>query len=322
MLFYYMNNTLYIIIIVLLSFFIFFRKKPIIEGNKKKEKKALSVLSGDKASCDVNLTNPTYTYSAHIKTPSDLHMTTHSKSVNKNLSGLSAYTDVLTKGKSKATKKKKPLGGRYFENKGQTCYAYDKETDKCTTQTSTCYTNEVPTDSGDQGLIPGLIADLNILNDMVSSSSTYTPCTSKAKYPACTEVILDYATDDCIGYGKSYVLNSDVNKLDKSLFYAGKTNVYADAQGGEYPKLAESYSDENCSAADSSSSSSSSSSTDGFTSIQTQDNYNIEFDSTEKYKQYFTNITNKDPIKQLFIMIVGIGGLYLLHKLMHPKKRR
>lgn len=316
MLFYYMNNTIYIIVIVLLSLFIFFRKNPIIEGNKKKEKKALSALSSENTGCDVNLTNPTYTYSAHIKTPSNLHMSGQSKSVNKNLKGLSAYTDVLTKGKSKATKKKKPLGGRYFENKGQKCYAYDKQTETCTIQTSTCYTNEVPTDSGNQGLIPGLIADLNILNSMVSSSSTYTPCTSKAKYPACTEVDLAYATDDCIGYGKSYVLNSDVNKIDKSLFYTGKTNVYADAQGGEYPKLAESYSDENCSAADSSSS------TDGFTSIQTQDNYNITVDSTDKYKQYFTNITNKDPIKQLFIMIVGIGGLYLLHQLMHPKKRR
>ena len=314
-----MNNSIYIIVIVLLSFFIFFRKKPIIEGNKKKDKKVLSVLSGDKASCEVNLTNPTYTYSSHIKTPSTLHMSTKSKSVNKNLSGLSAYTDILTKGKSKATKKKKPLGGRYFENKGQTCYAYDKASGKCTTQTSTCYTNEVPVDSGDQGLIPGLIADLNILNGMVSSTSSYTPCTSNEKYPACTDVVLDYATDSCIGYGKSYLLNSDVNRLDKSLFYAGKTNVYADAQGGEYPNLAEGYSDENCSPLDSSSSSSS---TDGFTTIETQDNYNIAFDPTDTYKQYFENSTNKDPIKQLFILVVGAGGLYLLHHLMHPNKRR
>ena len=81
MLFYYMNNTLYIIIIAILIFFIFFRKKPIIEGNKKKEKKVLGVLDGSVDSCDVNLTNPSYTYSAHIKTPSNLHMSTKSKSI-------------------------------------------------------------------------------------------------------------------------------------------------------------------------------------------------------------------------------------------------
>ena len=316
MLFYYMNNTIYIIVIVLLGFFIFFRKNSIIEGNKKKkkEKKVASVLSGDKDSCEVNLTNPTYTFSSHIKTPSDLHMSTKSKSINKNLSGLSAYTDILTKGKSKATKKKKPLGGRYYKNKGVTCYAYDKENDTCTKQTSTCYTNEVPTNSGEQGLIPGLIADLNILSFMTDSNST-SSCTSKAKYPACTEVVLAYATDDCIGYGKSYVLNSDVNNIDKSLFYAGKTNLYEDAQGGEYPKLAESYSDENCSSA-------SSSKDESFTSIQSQRNQDINIDATEEYKQYYTNITSKDPIKQLFLMIVGVGGLYLLHQLMYPKKRR
>ena len=89
MLFYYMNNTLYIIIIVLLVFFIFFRKNTIIEGNKKKKKKkkeennVLSVLSGDKDSCEVDLTNPTYTYTAHIKTPSTINMSTKSKSINK-----------------------------------------------------------------------------------------------------------------------------------------------------------------------------------------------------------------------------------------------
>jgi hypothetical protein len=313
-----MNNTLYIIIIVILVFFIFFRKKTIIEGNKKKkkEKNVLSVLSGDKDSCEVDLTNPTYTYSAHIKTPSTLNMSTKSKSINKNLSGLAAYTDILTKGKSKATKKKKPLGGRFFTNKGQTCYAYDKATDTCTEQTSTCYTNQVPTNSGEQGLIPGLIADLNILNGLISSDGSYTPCESKAKYPACTEVVLSYATDNCMGNGKSFVLNSDVNKIDKSLFYQGNTSLYADAQGGKYPKLAESYSDETCSPANSSSNE------DGFTSIQGQYNYNVALDSTEKYKEYVTDIRKKDPIKQLFIMIVGIGGLYFLQRLMHSRKRR
>ena len=88
MLFYYMNNTLYIIIIAILIFFVFFREKPIIEGNKKskKAKKVANVLDGHKASC-ASETNPTYTYSSHIKTPSNLHMSTHSKSINKNLSG-------------------------------------------------------------------------------------------------------------------------------------------------------------------------------------------------------------------------------------------
>ena len=125
-----------------------------------------------------------------------------------------------------------------------------------------------------------------------------------------------------MGNGKSFVLNSDVNKIDKSLFYQGNTSIYADAQGGEYPKLAESYSDENCSPADGSSNEDGSTNEDGFTSIQGQDKYNITIDSTDKYKKYVTDITKKDPIKQLFIMIVGIGGLYFLQQLMYSRKRR
>lgn len=292
-----MNNTLCIIIIIILLCYIGYKQQLTIEGMGDVQK----VLDGTKDSCPEE-TNPTYTYTSHIKPPKKLNMSTKSKSVNKNLSGLSAYTDLLTKGKGKASKKKKVLGGRYYQPVGVDCYAYDKNAKTCEKVTSTCYKNDVPSDSSEQGLIPGLISDLNILSGVLDTSDGYTPCTStagKGEVPACTKVALSYATDDCMGYGVNYVLNSDINRLDKGSFYKKKTSAYSDGKGNAWPSLTENYTDENCNQ-------------ESFTMM----NNEIEFDPTLQYKQYYTDLTKKDPIKQAFILILGLSGIYLLQSVM------
>tara|TARA_B100001758_G_C18416506_1_gene620293 strand:+ start:2312 stop:3244 length:933 start_codon:yes stop_codon:yes gene_type:complete len=310
-----MNNTLCVIIIIALIIFIYHNNNT-YEGLSSGDKNVRDVLNGDKNSCPTDETNPTYTYSAHIKPPSQLHMTTHSKSLNKNLSGLSAYTDVLTKGKGKATKKKKVIGGRYFTSKGVDCWAYDPEKDACTKQTSKCYTNQVPDDSGDQGLIPGLISDLNILSSLTDSTNQSKPCTAtntSNQVPACTKVVLNYATDNCFGYGAEYLLNSDVNNLKKSDFYKKDTSYYSDGVGGKWGSktpLTENYiktdsGDSECKI------------TESFTPL----NPEIKVDPASIYKNYYTELSNNDPVKQAFILIIGLGGLYWLHQLMYPKKR-
>ena len=287
-----MNDTLCIIVIILLFVYICYNYNPITEGLSDVEK----VLDGTKSSCDIE-TNPSYTYSAHIKTPSKLHMGSKGSRVNKNLSGLGAYTDILTKGKSKATKKKKVLGGAYYAGTGVTCYDAN-----CTAQTSTCYQNSIPADSSEQGLIPGLISDLNVLSGMDPTSGGTAPCTATNKdgeVPACTKVALTYASDNCLGYGAAYLLNSDINKLNKNQFYKEDTSVYKDALGNEFPNLVENYSDNTCSA-------------EAFTSMTS----NYEIDPVLEYKRYYTGLHKNDPIKQAFILIVGLGGIYFLQSLL------
>ena len=287
-----MNDNLCILLIVILFLYICYKHNPITEGLSDVEK----VLDGSKSSC-AQETNPSYTYSAHIKTPSKLHMGTKGNRVNKNLSGLGAYTDILTKGKSKATKKKKALGGAYFAGTGATCYDAS-----CNAQTSTCYQNSIPADSSEQGLIPGLISDLNVLSGMDPTSGGTAPCTTTNKddeVPACTKVALKYASDNCLGYGTGYLLNSDINKLNNSQFYKGNTSIYKDALGNGFPNFVENYSDNTCSA-------------EAFTSM----NSHYDIDSTLEYKKYYTGLHKNDPIKQAFILCVGLGGIYFLQTLL------
>ena len=57
--------------------------------------------------------------------------------------------------------------------------------------------------------------------------------------------------------------------------------------------------------------------TESFTPL----NPEINVDPASIYKNYYTELSNNDPVKQAFILIIGLGGLYWLHQLMYPKKR-
>lgn len=311
-----MNNTICILLIILLLLYISHTNESnpytIIEGNKKKKKKekkkakkAAQVLTGEKSSCEIN-ENDTYTYTAHIKTPSKLKMGKQGSKVNKNLSGISAYADILTKGKSKATKKKKVLGGAYFTKNTQVSKCIDAE--GCS-RTPMCYQNSIPTDKSVQGLIPGLIDDLNILNGMNSSlgAQTSVPCSidydDNNQIPGCTEVVLNYASDNCVGYGKAYLLNSDINNLadtNSGVFYKDQINIYQDANGSTPPNLTTLYAktdEKQCEA---------------FVPMNSPPTRDPALD----YKKFHSEMHKNDPIKQAFILIVGLGGIYCLQKLM------
>ena len=137
---------------------------------------------------------------------------------------------------------------------------------------------------------------------MDTTSGGTASCTSTAKddeVPACTKVALTYASDDCLGYGAAYLLNSDINNLNKSQFYKKKTSLYKDALGNEYPNLVVNYSDNTCSA-------------EAFTTM----NLDYDVDPASEYKKYYTELHKNDPIKQAFILVVGLGGIYFLQSLL------
>ena len=309
-----MNNRICILIIGILILYIYFRKTPIIEGNKKKKKKKKkkkqendikNVLAGTKSSCEIE-DSPVYTHINHIKKPSKMHMGKTSGRFNKNMQGLDAYTDVLINGKSKATLKNKYLGGQFFTPTDVTCYGYDVS-GNCTQQKAMCYNNQVQK----TGLIGMFLDDISSLTDTISGSDT--SCKSDKKFPACTEVVLSYTTDSCMGNAKAFLLNSDINKLNKGDFYKSKPGYYVEPNTLEtWPNLPEEYTDENCTPLNSGTS-------ESFTTISPDFLDNSILDSTEKYKDFFTSSNDKDPLKQMFILIVGLGGLSLLHTLMYKK---
>ena len=142
-------------------------------------------------------------------------------------------------------------------------------------------------------------------------------CKSDKKFPACTEVVLNYTTDACEGNAKAFVLNKDINsKINKDAFYKGRPGHYVEPKSKEtWPNLPEEYADANCTPLGDSSSN------EAFTSINPNFLDNIKVDATEQYKEFFTSSNDKDPLKQMFILIVGLGGLTLLHNLMYSNKR-
>ena len=302
-----MNDYLCIGIIIVLFLFIFINSKT-VEGNKKKKKKKKKekkkigdVLAGTKASCDIT-GSTSYSYASHIKTPKKLHMTGKGKSINKDLNGISAYVDLLTKGKSKASVKKKPLGARYFDTtKGVTCYDSSDDASKCTQQTAYPYVNDVG-DGGSNGLISNMLGDLTSF-----STSAATGGSSSSAGNACTRVVLAYATDACDGYGSSYVLNSQLNDMkdDSTSFYGGNTQIkeIADYSGNKLGNLITSVGSDCC----------------GNEGFNTYTKINNQFDTY--YENYYKNYTKPNRLSQLYILLLGIGGIGLLHQLMYRDKK-
>ncbi len=120
--------------------------------------------------------NSNYNYFKHIKTPSELGMSTDGDSIATNISALFGYVDLLTLGKSTASKAGGgPLGNKYFLNSGATC----KAADTGESVPRYIYFNNIPDGrisipgtgetlefKNQEGLIPGIFEDLSRLNPM------------------------------------------------------------------------------------------------------------------------------------------------------------
>lgn len=163
--------------------------------------------------------NLTYPYLEKIATPAQRHMSDKGtiQQLNKNISGLKYYIDVLVSGSSGA------LGNKFFLKTGAKCAAIDT----CSNQndTSTCqqvdryiYVDNVPHGNimGD-GLIPGSMGNLAVLNPFALMSAF-----SSGSTPQCQQITMETITNDDIKSSESnYVTLTDIKNMDACEFSDG-----------------------------------------------------------------------------------------------------
>ena len=147
-----------------------------------------------------------YSYSQYIATPQSLGISDEGSTdtLDKDIKGLIAYTEILTMGTGKASTTGKPLGNKYFMTASSKCKDDVTGDDK----DRYIYINNVP-EGQFAGLLPGLIGSVAKIDPMSIISAAFE---SSAKAP-CKEITLE--TIDCNNgrsYETHYVAVSDITK--------------------------------------------------------------------------------------------------------------
>jgi hypothetical protein len=174
-----------------------------------------------------NLLGPSYPYYQQIKPPGALNMSNAGTktAISNNIAGLGAYIDTLLSGTGPATWVNQPLGNKFFMQTGAQCM--DVETNQEVTRS--IYLNNVPTgninidigsdgiggsDGGFNGLIPGAIDDLNVLNPYSLMQAFLTP--NPAQCQAITLETID--STGTVGQGTAYLTNIDIQNMNACEF--------------------------------------------------------------------------------------------------------
>jgi hypothetical protein len=189
-----------------------------------------------------NLIGPAYPYDQNIKPPNQVGMSTTgtSAALSSNINGLRQYVDLLVSGNSSASATGGPLGNKFFMQTGGKCLdnATNQEVDRY------IYINNVPTgaignmnidlsgmgglNGGFQGLIPGALQDLNVLNPYALMQSFLLP-----NPPPCQEITMETINSDNItGSESQFVTIVDIQNMDPCTFPNG-TNPVTGAVCGE-----------------------------------------------------------------------------------------
>ena len=187
------------------------------------------------------LLGPTYPYYKNIKSPTQIGMSDRGtiQQTAKNINGLIQYVQLLVTGKSTASATGGPLGNKFFLQTGAKCLATDNCTNK--NDSSTCqqtdryiYVNNVPDGSipfisngmgvnftDFEGLIPGAMGNLNVLNPYAIMSAFMSGST-----PPCQKLTMQ--TID-VNNNKSsethYVTLSDISNMNPCSFPQKKNPI-------------------------------------------------------------------------------------------------
>ena len=149
----------------------------------------------DAKGVEANLLGPTYPYYSNIKSPAEIGMSDQGSlsALGNDINGLVQYVELLVSGKSKASATGGPLGNKFFLQTGAKCSdPSGNEQDRF------IYINNVPdgnipfisqgmgTNFSDfEGLIPGAMGNLNVLNPYAIMSSFLSGST-----PPCQELTM------------------------------------------------------------------------------------------------------------------------------------
>lgn len=144
-----------------------------------------------------------YSYSPYIATPGSLGISDNGSTdtLDKDIKGLIAYTEVLTKGTGIASTTGKPLGNKYFMTASSKC----TDTVSKEKKDKYIYINNVP-EGQYAGLLPGLITSVAKIDPMSIISAAFDTSNND-----CKEITLE--TIDCNNgrsYETHYVAVSDI----------------------------------------------------------------------------------------------------------------
>ena len=168
-------------------------------------------ISNGASNAETDLMGPSYSYSDNIPGPSSLGIGSDGTfgQLGTNLSGIGTYVSTLIDGDP-------PLGNQFFVNTGGTCIAPDGST-----QSRYNYINNKPDassllpasmseiGSGMNGLIPGVIGDIEGLNPMYMMNAIMADSSPKCECYQCnvttgatsrfltTNLSPDFSTDNC-----------------------------------------------------------------------------------------------------------------------------
>ena len=151
-----------------------------------------------------------------IKNPEEMSMSTKGtmSQLANNMIGITAYSDLLVGGNSKAKKTRGPLGGQFFINTGGKCT--DKNGNK---QDRYSYMNNVPMSSSSsalnelRGIIPGIATNLVQMNPLPVFNAF-----TEDTYPKCRPVRMQ--TIDINGTVSSqtrHMADSEIKTIDNAI---------------------------------------------------------------------------------------------------------
>jgi len=187
---------------------------------------------GDAKAVEKELLGPSYPYFKNIQTPGQLGMSANGSlsTLGNDIDGLIAYTELLVSGGGNASSTGNPLGNQFFLKTGAKCL--DASGAK---QDRYLYFNFIP--SGNipfitqglggveftqfEGLIPGTLGDLDVLNPF-SILSSFT----SGSEPKCSNVTLNVTDNNNNTFQEShYVSNVDLANMDACIFPNGTNPI-------------------------------------------------------------------------------------------------
>lgn len=198
-----------------------------------------NIINSNSNDVSSSLLGASYNYSANIKNPSELGMSSDGNlsAFARDFKGLIEYTKLLAEGNSSASKTGGPLGNKYFLQTGAKC----KDIRSCDNQPEGCelqevdrflYVNNIPqgnipfisSSSGTgtnfkdmRGLIPGALSNLNSLNPF----SLFKAFTAGST-PDCQAITLEtVSTTNQRGVDTHYVATVDLDSMDPCSYMNG-----------------------------------------------------------------------------------------------------
>jgi hypothetical protein len=246
----------------------------------------------DANAVQTDLLGPTYPYYKNIKTPSQIGMSDQGSlsALGSDINGLIQYVEVLVTGNSEASATGGPLGDKFFLQTGAQCT--DVSTGNLVDRY--IYVDNVP--DGDipfisqglgvnfsnfEGLIPGAMGNLNVLNPFAIMSSFLA-----GSNPPCQELTMQTIdVNNNVSSQTEFVTQADIGAMDPCTFQNGVNPV----NGNQCVEL-----------------------------FQNMDPNKTK--QNKKGSKKNTNIIPDDPIVQVYFTSLAIVGIYIFYCLMNKSK--